>query len=141
MSFGKMVVLLYVVAFFGFSVPAFFYPAWFSGVLGYDFLSAGSYMEFMGAYGGLIFGVGVFLCYCLMNSIGTGLVAILSIVGCLFLGRVAGFAVEKETNIVQNSFLFIELLTIVLVAVALRMENRVVKSCVQADNNSLHSAH
>ena len=141
MSFGKMVVLLYVVAFFGFSVPAFVYPSWFSKELGYDLMAAGSYMEFMGAYGGLIFGVGVFLCYCLVSSITTGLVAILSIVGCLFLGRVVGFAVEEESNIVQNSFLFIEALTIFLVALALRAEGGVVKSGVQADNNSLHSAH
>lgn len=65
----KYTLQFYVGCFFVFSVPAFLFPDWFSTQLGYDLDGKGALMEFVGVYGGLILGVGIYLIFCNRHEI------------------------------------------------------------------------
>ena len=106
----------YVGCFFLFSVPAFFFPEWFALTLGYQLDQRGALMEFVGAYGGLILGVGLYLIYCLKHNVKAGLVCVLTVIASLFGGRLVGYFMEQAINNVQMTFLVIELITIALVS-------------------------
>ena len=116
MKVQKTTLSFYVACFFLFGIPAIVVPEWFSEVLGYKLASKGALMEFIAAYGGLIIGVGIYLLYCLKTNIQSGLVAVLIVMGSLFLGRIIGYGVERELNDIQLVFLVIELITIVLLS-------------------------
>ncbi|ARU58127.1 hypothetical protein OLMES_4110 [Oleiphilus messinensis] len=116
MKIQKYTLIFYVACFFLFSIPAFFFPDWFAFQLGYKFNRQGALMEFMGAYGGLILGIGIYLIYCLKNNIKAGLVCVLAVIASLFMGRAIGYAVEQEINNIQVTFLVIELITMFLIS-------------------------
>lgn len=116
MEIQKITLIFYVCGFFLFGIPAFVVPEWFSEVLGYKLASKGALMEFIAAYGGLIIGVGIYLLYCLKTNVISGLVAVLFVMGSLFLGRIIGYGVEREINDIQLVFLVIEFITITLLS-------------------------
>lgn len=116
MNFLKITLTFYAVCFFLFGIPAIVAPEWFSETLGYKLASKGALMEFIAAYGGLIIGIGIYLIYCLKTNVISGLVAVLIVMGSLFLGRVIGYGVESEISNVQVIFLIIELTTISLLS-------------------------
>jgi hypothetical protein len=116
MKVQKTTLIFYIAGFFIFGIPAIVVPEWFSQALGYNLTLKGSLMEFIAAYGGLIIGVGIYLLYCLKTNIKSGLVAVLIVMGSLFLGRIIGYGIEREINQVQLVFLGIEIFTIVLLS-------------------------
>lgn len=116
MNVQKTTLSFYVACFFMFGIPALVLPEWFSEVLGYKLTLKGALMEFIAAYGGLILGIGIYLLYCLKTNIKSGLVAVLIIMGSLFLGRIIGYGIEREINNIQWVFLVIELITIALLS-------------------------
>jgi hypothetical protein len=116
MNVQKTTLSFYVACFFMFGIPALVLPEWFSEVLGYKLTLKGALMEFIAAYGGLILGIGIYLLYCLKTNIKSGLVAVLIIMGSLFLGRIIGYGIEREINNIQWAFLVIELITIALLS-------------------------
>ena len=99
-----------------FSLPAFFAPQQFAEILQFNIDLPGAKMEFVAAYGGLILGVGAFLMICIRENPRLGLLAILCTVGSLMVGRIIGFVLDQDTTWVQNTFLVIELMTVLLVS-------------------------
>ena len=95
MKVQKTTLTFYTACFFLFGIPALVIPEWFSQTLGYNLAANGALMEFIAAYGGLIIGVGIYLLYCLKTNIKTGLVAVLIVMGSLFIGRIIGYGVER----------------------------------------------
>ncbi|OUS26451.1 hypothetical protein A9Q99_18115 [Gammaproteobacteria bacterium 45_16_T64] len=116
MKIQRVVLIAYIGCFFAFGAPAIFFPQWFANLLGFTLSAKGALMEFIAAYGGLIIGIGIYLIYCLRNNIRSGLFAVLTIVGSLMIGRIAGYFVEQAVSDVQVFFLTIELMTIILVS-------------------------
>ena len=116
MKAQKFTLVFYIVCFFLFALPAILAPHWFATILGYDLNLKGSLMEFVAAYGGLIIGVGSYLIYCLNKDLRGGVIAILIVMGSLFVGRVVGYGIEQEISGIQQFFLIIELITLVLVS-------------------------
>ena len=115
-----LILNIYAFIFVLFAMPAFFIPEAFAAILQYSIDLPGAKMEFIAAYGGLILGVGIFLMICVREHTRLGLIAILSVIGSLFIGRVIGFLLDHGTSGVQNTFLFIEFLTILLMLKLLR---------------------
>ncbi|WP_250657520.1 DUF4345 family protein [Alkalimarinus coralli] len=112
MKTETLVVKCYAVISVLFALPAFLMPELFAQILKYNIDLPAAKMEFVAAYGGLILGLGVFLMVCAKENVRLGLIAILCIVGTLFVGRVIGYLLDVESTPVQNSFLLIEFLTV-----------------------------
>ncbi len=119
MKVQKYTLMFYVACFVGFSIPALIAPEMFASLLGYELARDGALMEFVGAYGGLIAGVGAYLVYCLRHNVKAGLICVLAVIAALFIGRLMGYGLEGEMNTVQGVFLVIELITIALVSYVL----------------------
>ena len=90
-------------------------PELFAEVLHFNIDLPGAKMEFVAAYGGLILGIGVFLMICARENPHFGMVALLIMIGSLFMGRIVGYFLDDGTTVVQNSFLIIEFLTVLLI--------------------------
>jgi len=115
MKTKTLILNTYAIIFILFSLPAFFMPEFFAEILHFNIDLPGAKMEFVAAYGGLILGIGIFLMICARENPHLGLIALLSVVGSLFMGRVIGYFLDVETTSVQNTFLVIEFLTILLI--------------------------
>ncbi len=115
MKTETLILNTYAIIFILFALPAFFLPELFAQILHYNIDLPGAKMEFVAAYGGLILGVGVFLIICARENPSLGLIALLSVVGSLFAGRVIGYFLDVDTTSVQNTFLVIEFLTVLLI--------------------------
>lgn len=132
MKTETLILRMYAIVFIIFSLPAFFIPQQFAEILQFNIDLPGAKMEFVAAYGGLILGVGVFLIICARENPRLGLLAILFTVGSLMVGRIIGFSLTQETTWVQNTFLIIELLTVLLVLTLLsKQRNKLAKGFSQ----------
>lgn len=123
MKIERITLIFYVICCLVFSIPGLFFSEWFSQILGYDTSLPGSKMEFVAAYGGLIFGIALFLAYCIKVNVLMGLSAVLLIIGSLLVGRVFGYFTESGINNVQIGFLVIESITVAYISVLL-LRNR-----------------
>ncbi len=119
MNVEKVVLAFYTLCFVAFGVPGLLFPDMFSALLHYEFITPVGKMEFVAAYGGLIIGIGLYLLYCLKTNVRAGLVAVLTIVGSLFIGRVIGYQMGGEIDDLQSLFLAIESATVVIVGLVL----------------------
>lgn len=122
MKIETLILKIYATIFVIFALPAFFIPQSFAEILQFNIDLPGAKMEFVAAYGGLILGIGVFLMICIRENPRLGLLAILSVIGTLFIGRVMGYFISYETTLVQNIFLVIEFLTVLLTLKLLRQK-------------------
>ncbi len=120
MKTDTILVNIYAAAFILFSLPAIFAADHFAHLLRFSLDLPGAKMEFIAAYGGLILGAGVYLALVAKTNPKTGIMAILCIMGMLFLGRLGGYFVDQGTTQVQNAFLVIELLTVLIMLSRLR---------------------
>ena len=123
----KNTLLFYIACFVSFGIPGLLLPTEFAELLGYALDANGSVMEFTGAYGGLILGIAAYLIYCLKHQINAGLIAVLAVIGGLFIGRLYGLAIDEKLNSIQITFLTIEAITIVLISFVLRQSHTSVK--------------
>lgn len=119
MKTETLILRIYAIVFIIFSLPAFFIPQQFAEILQFNIDLPGAKMEFVAAYGGLILGIGLFLMICIRENPRFGLLAILCTVGSLMVGRIIGYVLDQDTTWVQNTFLIIELLTVLLVSTLL----------------------
>lgn len=103
-----------------FSLPAFFATEFFAEVLRFSLSQPGAKMEFIAAYGGLILGAGVFLAFIAKENARIGLLAILFLVGGLFVGRLTGMLFDEGVTEVQVAFLILEFLTLLIVGSRLK---------------------
>lgn len=78
-----------------------------------------SQMEFMANFGGIFFGLGVFLFYCLKHNLKLGLLCLLIVMGGKVVARVIGFATYEDSSEVLYAYFFAELLTLVLAGLLL----------------------
>lgn len=78
-----------------------------------------SQMEFMANFGGIFFGLGVFLFYCLKNNIQLGLLCLLVVMTGKVLARIIGFTTYEDSSDILYVYFFAELFTLVLAGLLL----------------------
>lgn len=132
MELERKLLALCACVFFGFGLVAFFIAEPFAQQLSYDLSRTGATMEFMAAYGGLMFGIGAFLLLCLKQHTRLGLWAVLLTISGLFVGRLIGFIFDDGTTVLQNCFLVFELTAIVIITAVLKRHSNYMNNCLKS---------
>lgn len=100
MTIERGVLLLDALTFLGFAIAFFLFPDEMIGMVGINLESDGSVTEIRGFYGGLQFGVALFLGHCAQHQqqVRLGLLAATMALGSLALARALGTAYDRTLS-------------------------------------------
>ena len=115
MKLKKIVLGYYSFLFIAFGLLGLFTPDFIADLVHLSFSSKLGYLDFVAMYGGLFIGIGLFMLYCLKESIKAGLVCVLFTMGFMLIARLSRYVSIQEADAVQYIYLGGELFTVILV--------------------------
>lgn len=124
MNIRKLILGYYAILFIAFGIFGVVMPVVVSSLIHYDIQAPGATMEFMATYGGLFFGAGVFMFYCIKANVDIGLVCVLLTMGAMLVSRLIGFGMHGGADYIQYIYLAGETFTVLLVGFMLAKSSK-----------------